>query len=344
MTRIISTWYYEQPREEGGTYAQVPGKSWDESFRDVYRRCIPVFFATARLANPDATLLLYLNRPWTNSTPTARQAAGLLAQIGVETVVIDYDSAPPTGWPGQWRNQFFVLDVLRSLNARSADDDAFVVLDSDVVWNGNPSNDDFWAALQSTGSLTYDLQFGPEHVENGLASPDLARVYTDLTGDPTPPISYIGGELQAFRGDVGQQVGDLADRMWQQCQQRFADGQATIGEEAHLLSLVYTALGLAVGSANPFMKRCWTQATTYLNIDGSEGPLAIWHVPSEKRFGLRRVFADLSGAGFVAWGAQHRDDMPTYLGGRIGIRGSSPVKTARDLVRKVAGRAHSSLT
>lgn len=197
-SRVISTWFYENSVEEGGQYAQVRGSSSSEQFRDIYRRCVGVFFASARRANPAARLLLYSNAPWGARSSDADEVGRLLAALHVEQVVVSYSHVPPDSWPKAWRNQFFVFDVLRDLVQRYEPADLAVVLDSDVVWSGHNSTELMWRHMAVDGLLTYDVGYAPDHVVNGLSRRMLTRM-GEATGvlclRQDNPIPYMGGEF-----------------------------------------------------------------------------------------------------------------------------------------------------
>ena len=63
--------------------------------------------------------------------------------------------------------------------------------------------------------------------------------------------------------------------------------------EAHLLSLCYADLGLPTGGCDRFVKRLWTQPLRHQNVQPGAETLALWHLPAEKRYGLRRLYGDL---------------------------------------------------
>lgn len=332
MTRWVSTWFYEQSSDEGGRYAQARGDSSSQAFRDIYRRCIATFFATARRVDPGAELVLHLNRPWDpTASRTAGDVAALLDRLEVRRVVLDYTYAPPPSWPDAWRNQFFVLDVLADLAQTLADDDLLVVLDSDVVWSGAGCVDDLWRAVAEDGAVTYRLDYAPDHVVNGCSRRQLTELARRLgmdTGDRV--LDYSGGELVALRGDTCVLVVEAAARLWPAVQRARDDGLVRHLEEAHLLSLCYAALGLRTGEGNRFLKRMWTQPLRHQNVRQGDEALVVWHVPAEKRYGLRRLYGDLVAA---------PDDLRSVpdeayaalLGRRLGVPSNTRGKVLRDV-------------
>jgi hypothetical protein len=332
VTRWISTWYYEQSADEGGTYAQVRGDSSTERFRDVYRRCMCVFFHTARLACPDARLVLFHNvEPRTDASPVARQTARILGDLGVERRRVDYTHAPPPTWQPAWRNQFYVLDALRDLAGAMAESDRMVLLDSDMVWTGLPATEELWRRIGRDGMASYVIDYPPDETVNGLSRSALTDLAAELGVPVGTAIPYSGGEFMAMDGAHARAVVRAADELWPAVQRWHAADPARVLEEAHFLSLVYASLGWQAGGAQDLVKRIWTQPFKFRNAAPSDLTLPLWHVPAEKRYGLRRMYADIV-RGRPA--AELRARMPAELG----VPSNSRTKVVRDVSAAAAGR------
>ena len=330
---VVATWFYEQEEAEGGAYAQMRGDSSSESYRDVYRRCLGVFFRTARLANPEAELVLVLNRPWRRDASTvADEVSALLDSVRVSTQVAEYTFSPPRTWPEAWRNQFFVFDALGVLAASSSADDSIVLLDSDVVWTCSERTGGLWSELRAARSLTMHMDYAPDQPVNGMARRDLTHLAEDLGLEIGGRIvlPYCGGELVGLAGDTAAAVYGDAREVWPQIVARHERSELGGMDEAHVLSMLYANLGLATGNATPFIKRLWTQPFRYRNTAPGDEDLAIWHVPAEKRYGLRRLYGALSRMpeGDVATWVR-----PATLGPYLGV----PRNTAEKVVRDTAG-------
>ena len=341
--RIVATWYYEQDPDEGGEYAQMRGNSSSERFRDVYRRCIAVFFITARIANPDADLVLVANRPWRrDASAVARRTHSLLEAAGVTSLVSPYTLMPPPLWPIAWRNQFFVIDALEALNRATEPDDLITLFDSDVVWVARERTGALWDRLAETGSLTLDLDYPPDHDINGLSRRQMTRLATELELNIDGPgvLPYSGGELIGVSAHIAGLLSARARCIWPRIVERFESGRFVGMDEAHLLSMLYSDLGISTGDARPFIKRLWTQPFRYRNVAFADQNLALWHVPAEKRYGLRRLYealGDWTPSGDESWAD------PKVLGRYLGIPRNTPEKIVRDTSRAVAIRGRSLL-
>jgi len=216
----------------------------------------------------------------------------VLRALSVELVVVRYRHVPPLSWTA-WRNQFFLFDVIEDLVRRSDDTDLATVMDSDVVWNFAQPSEAMWQRMSRGGLLRYDVGYRPDHVVNGLSPTMLTKLA--MEGGILPqaqgcPVSYIGGEFVGGRIVRLAALLEVCDDYWTRL--LGLDGGGTCGsfEEAHLLSLAYAGLGTHVGNANSYIRRLWTQPLKPRNVRDADLDLLLWHVPAEKRYGLRRLF------------------------------------------------------
>jgi hypothetical protein len=340
--RIISTWFYQESAEEQGIYAQVRGDSSSQAFRDVYRRCLAVFFASARRANPDAELVLALNRSWDPSASrVARQVHETLTALGVEQVVLDYTFRPPETWRRAWRNQFFVLDVLHELAERVDDDALVLLLDSDIAWTGSSRTERMWQDLAEQGCLTYHVQHPPADIEQ---YGEWLHGLTDLSRDmgaslePGEKVAYSGGEFVALRGDACAQVAAAAREAWPEVLARHRDGRPNVHEEAYLLSHLYATLRLPTGQAGSYVKRLWTQPLRYRDVGPEDLELVLWHVPAEKLYGLRRLYGRLRRRGMATFLSEPHRTWHPRTAKMLGIPANPPTKVVRDVTRAATAR------
>ncbi len=332
---VISTWSYAGRPGEESVYPQVGGRSSSTWFQAVHWRCVVDFFAASARVNPDARHRLYTDEAAVPDVDGFDTAA-FLRRHGVETVVLPYASKPPAGDVGAWADPFYVLDVTAHLAETLAPDAVCVLLDSDCVFTRpvGPLVD----AAREHGALTFDAQIGPDEDQNGLTPRQMGRIYTELggaSGDGADPIpAYVGGEIVAGTAQALRAVTAEARAVWPERLRRHEAGLPTFNEEAHLLSYVYHRLGLPVGTADPFIDRMFTGFRGATVRPGHQD-MMIWHLPNEKRLGLRRLFRAVrdddswfwDGAPDAAWRAR--------LGRTLGVPGRTPTKWARDLGRAV---------
>lgn len=330
----LSTWLYAEPPGEESEYPQVVGQGAPSStrFQAVYWRCVAVFFASAARWTPGARLALATN---VEAVPSVdgHDLAELLDRLGVEVVWLDYTFQPPAGYYGAWRNQFYVFDVVRWLAGRLADDDVGMVLDSDCVW-ARPAGR-MAAMTRRHGALTYDLGLPEDGAQNGLTLAQMGVLYADLAptlggAAPASPPPYLGGELVAATGAVLREIDALAAELWPEMLRRHGAGLPQFNEEAHALSWVYHRLGIPYGTANPYLRRIWTTLTHGDDAHAPDLDLTAWHVPGEKRYGLRRVFAEVVDPASPFW-SLGGDAWRRHVGGQVGLPRRSLRKWALDV-------------
>ena len=330
----LATWFYAERAGEESVYPQVGGRSSSTWFQAVYWRCVVDFFAASARVNPGAAHRLYTN---VETVPDVDgfDTAGFLARHGVEVVVLPYASRPPAGWHGAWTNQFYVLDVVAHLaETLPAPDAVGVLLDSDCVFT-RPVGP-LVAAAREHGALTFDAHVADDEEMNGLSPRQLGRLLAELDGGDgaAPVVPYAGGEIVAGTRDGLRRITAEAQTLWPEMVRRHEAGQTKTNEEAHLLSAVYHRLGLPLGTADPFIDRMFTWFTGATVRPGHEG-LMIWHLPNEKRLGLRRLFAAVRDERSWFWTLPPGDAWRQRLGRALGVPRRTPAKWARDLGRAV---------
>lgn len=288
--KIISTWYFEQDIEFGGSYPQNSGPAHSEIFRDTYRRCIYVFFTSAAESNPDARLVLFLNCAWkTNSSKVSKQVEEGLIKLGVEIVVIPFTFNVNSS-VSLWKNQFFVLDIIKFAYWNWSSQNLLLILDSDIIWNPKVNPDDFWATLSKFGLLTYEIHYPDFEIINGMSRNNLTIISEAIEPRNTGIIPYLGGEFIALDMINTEKVIQQIEKDWAVHLSRTSAGLPSFTEEAHFLSHIFSVLDLPCHNAEKFVKRIWTMFLKYKNVSHSDESLLLLHLPAEKNYGIRRLY------------------------------------------------------
>ncbi len=288
--RIISTWYFEQDSDFGGYYPQNSGPAHTKMFRDTYRRCIYVFFASARESNPDSKLVLFLNTAWkTNSSKISREVETKLNQLGVEIIVIEYTYGISLT-RSLWKNQFFVLDIIKYAYENWSSNNLLLILDSDIIWNPHIDSEDFWSELSQSGLLTYEIPYSASDEINGLTRVELTSISEAIEQRDIQLIPYFGGEFIAFDMTIIEQIFQRIKKDYIIHLSRVAEGLPTFTEEAHFLSHVFSKIDHPNHDASRFIKRIWTMVLKFQNSVDSDKSLLLLHLPSEKNYGIRRIY------------------------------------------------------
>ena len=326
---LLATWLYAEREGEESVYPQVGGRSSSTWFQAIYWRCVASYFATAARTTPGARLVLYTN---VGAVPDVdgHDVSALLAALDVEVVARPFAHAPPPGYFGAWRNQFYVLDLLGALAETLDDDDVGVLLDSDCLWT-RPA-DPLAAAVRRHGALTLDVALGEDEDQNGLTRRQMGTIYADLDGvapDGVPP--YVGGELLAVTGRTARRMAGAAEPVWDVMARRHEAGLPKFNEEAHLLSYVYHRLGVPVGTADPFAARIYTSLKDGKTVRPEHAELMVWHLPNEKRYGFRRLFPAVVDRASWFWTLPVGGPWRARLGATLGVPRRTPAKAILDV-------------
>lgn len=326
---FICSWMYADAAGQESAYAQVPGASSSASFQAVYWRCVVVFYAVARRLNPEARLVFLTNAA---RLPTVDGVAvgPFLERLGAETVRLGNTHLPPEGYYEGWRNQFYVFDAIEHLAGRAAPEDHVFLLDTDCLWV-RPAGA-LSADLRRYGALTYDIGLPPGWPQNGLTRADLQRLYAEHSGAPAPALpAYLGGEIFAATGAATRRIAAEIPGLWEALLERHRRGLPHFNEEAHALGYLYHRLGYPEGTANPYIKRMWTALLHRQNVGEADFDLAIWHLPTEKRYGLRRLFGAVARPDSPFWSLPPGEPLARWMGRLLGVPRRTPQKLLADI-------------
>jgi len=333
----LCTWHFAESEADESTYPQVPGRPSSETFQSTYWRCVAAFFATSYRHQPQAKHLLFTNVAMLPSLSGVDMGA-LLEPLGVEVIRLPLTHVAPLGHFHAWRNQFYLFDIVSYLRRRIGERDAAIVLDSDCVWisDAGPIHE----ALDRDGVLTCIENYPLDWSANGLTREDMRIVASLLLGCDVPhPLVYCGGEFLAATGaELGRLDTEIAIA-WQELLARYGQGERVFNEEAQLLSYVYYKLGYPLGNGTPYVRRIWTGSfgafNTAMPLDFG---LVVWHLPLEKRLGLRRLFKAVVDPTSQFWSVEPGREMRDYLGAILGVPHNSLRKKLRDLGRRTSDK------
>ena len=338
---IIGTWLHAETKGTESCYPQVGGNPSSSAFQDIYWRCVVLFFASSVRHNPDASHELFTT---VSSVPNIGDfsTSQFLDSLNVRVIQVPFTHLPPPGYYGAWRNQFYILDIIKYLDSRRTSDEQYVILDSDCVFTD--SIEPLSQELSRKGLLALDLDLPLDQDINGITQRDMKRIFEEL-GQPcaSEAATYYGGEFFAATSAVIHQLACEVEPLWKIGLARFQAGKPKFNEEAHFLSYLYAKLGYADATANPYVARIWT-GLKYQNTSPKDFDLMIWHVPAEKKHGIKRLFPQVIRPNSPFWTVAPGQDFARYVAGYLGIPKSSPVKKARDIFDTVVWRIVGKLT
>lgn len=283
--QIVATWYLHDDVSDAGYFPQALTKAGTEAAKNLYLQCVCVFFASA-LIRGIRDLMLF-----TNMTTLPEDINRILTTMGVSVVVLNNGVRPAVNKGATaWGNQFYIFDILRYV-VDMPDICAAVIADSDCIWRTQPA--ELFADVERYGILTYNLHEPRFQRSNGLTRDDMKEIIArTFPGVEDYPVYYCGGEFFAATYEMCVRVTDIFSlnmlKLFEQFESR--DG----GEEAHMLSILYNALGVPFGTGNQHVKRVWTTFKyNTASISDALGTSTLLHFPSEKRTGIARIFGEV---------------------------------------------------
>ena len=307
--------------EDGGHYPRAHGA--DPSM--AYWHGIAVMAATLRIVGRDWPITVSTNRP-----PTEPRVRGVLDRLGVTFRDTAFDHRPPEGYYDRFSGSFYLLDALADAVGHAPDDGLVLVVDPDCVWVRDPAP--MVDALDRDPELllAYEITYAPGQPALGLTQEQMGALFGEVGAAPvpaTPP--YAGGEFLFGRADRLAQLLPHVEDIWQESLRRFDRGDPVrANTEEHVLSYALGQLGWTGGTANPWMRRLWTEAAPNRTVQGDEEELVLWHVLTEKGKGLTALFEDVVGGHPAMRSAGH--DYRRHLARRLRVR-REPVRWLKHL-------------
>jgi hypothetical protein len=337
VTNYISTWMYVENEVDGGIYPQVGGSSTTRETQAIYWRCVHCFFSFARrfISKDSSTKLVLFTNAATLPTVGIVDLEFELASLGVEVYCVPYTWRPDTQRK-QWFNQFYLFDILECFENIMEEGDSCIVIDSDalIVDNFDPVIE----TLHKSGVLLIDVDVGVDEEVSGLTRQQASVVAHRLTGAKiSEPQPYFGGEFYGLDTQTLRKTMALARSAFPKNNELARRGQPYFSDEAHFFSFLMSQLGHRRDNANQHARRIWTSQR--LNTTKkSDLALQLWHVPSEKLYGLEQIFTDLA-SGAVDLASLGNAEIKHYAARRVGVGGFYPTKYMGHVLRALGRKA-----
>lgn len=312
----VCTGFHCDSKEEANRYPQVGSDSSDAEFQLVYWRCVVTFFATSIRNNANSRHIFFTNKreiPDIGGFETAR----FFEENEIEVVTLPYTCKIPRNNYNCWGGTFFLFDMLKHISENAVEDDIYIILDPDCVFIN--SVDRIVDLISRYDVLTYDLGYSPEWDMNGLTRLDIKEICEEIDGRTLsePPRNY-GGEWVGAKVKVIRDIVRIFDETRSIIDERVRCGKKSFNTEEHFLNYIYQKLEYPLKPVNPYIRRLWTVPEAK-NIRGDEFSLDIWHVPGEKRSGIKALFDEVGNPESIFCKIRSREKFAEYLGHRLGI-------------------------
>lgn len=288
---LLATGFVVDAPHQGTTFPSAGGNSADPKVQAVYWRCMVALFASARITNPDQRLALFCNV--TPPVVDGIDLAAVLTKYAVELHLVPLTARLPEGRAASWGNVLYFFDILTALEDEP-DDLRFALVDSDVLITASLAP--LWALLDRADFAGYIVETGDDEPVNGMTRRTMAAAAKGLGNREFAPLPHYGGELFATTIGGWKANRQPFDTMLAQASSGQGPASGVLTEE-HIFSIAFALLNRKIANADGVLKRIWTSPRHNTARPGDEC-LPIWHLPAEKRYGLKDFFLWLARQGF----------------------------------------------
>ncbi len=299
MSNILATWICIDDPENASYFPSSKGSSADVSVQLIYWRCVAVFMYTARKFNPELRLVFFSN---ITEYPTIDNVNYklLFEKLNIEFYTTPFGFQTPVGYYGSWSNQFYEFSILKFICEHPAfsNEDAFTLLDSDCLITKDLNT--LFSTIIKNECITYLIDwYSASYKINGLSRIDMKPIFERLQNFKMDaiPVYHAGEFLGATIASI-KKLMNIFYPTFQSLLNYYSNNQPRLHEEAHVLSYLYHRCGYEGGQANSYIKRLWTDPSSYRNVKSGDENYMIWHLPSEKRFGFEKMFYFLKKSDF----------------------------------------------
>lgn len=258
------------------TSGQIGGKA-NEKVLDIYLKNAFVSMGSARMNVSDNTdLALITNRDISDIWKKR------FSEIGVHVLTVAFDSFVfPANFP--WMLAFYKLTALKYVADELIEYDRILYLDCDTVIQSDL--EPLWQELEAWENAV--MMYSVNHTYVHPNRRDIIETNNIISGK-NEPIVHFGGELLCAKRECLKRFMDDVERVYFAIKQKEFKVPNSIGDEA-LISIAAEKYNVIY--ANPYLFRFWTDKNFYLvsNLTVYD-PVAIWHLPQEKRKGFIRVY------------------------------------------------------
>ena len=285
----ICTWLCVDSKGEESLFPQTGQLSSSQQHQNIYWRCLILFYATSRRFNKSEKHLLFTN---THYLPTldGRDVKEMLDELEVEVIFTDFKYKTPKGYFEMFQNQFYEFSILEYINNNYTNEgDLFMIADSDCIFM-KPAQELFNEASKN-GFLSFEDDCTEDLVIHGLSRKDMKVLYQELLGHHIQEIPgyHLGEFFLATLKNIHIIFAGFLE-LWPQMIERYNSGLSKFNEEAQTLSFLYYKNDFKASTKRNLIKRIWTNPVFYRNVDPLDTSLILWHLPSEKTFGLAKLY------------------------------------------------------
>lgn len=285
----ICTWLCADKKGDESNFPQTGEPSSSQKHQNIYWRCILVFFVTSKRFNKNEQHLLFTN---VEALPVidGHEVSAILKELDVQVIHTGFKYKTPKNYFGSFQNQFYEFSILEHIAQNNQNlNDQYLISDSDCIFIKPAQN--LFAAAETQGFISFEDPVKPDYVINGLSRNNLKTIYQELLGTEISeiPSYHLGEFLLCSVANIKKIYADF-EELWPKLLERNQQGLLKFNEEAHTLSYLYFKNGFRASANASFMRRIWTNPVFYREVRQTDANLVIWHLPSEKIFGIHQLY------------------------------------------------------
>jgi|GEM_PF-6325491 len=255
-----------------------------ESKLHMYYRCMIVCYASLRRLYPKSQLMFFSNSELPEPFAAQLKSLEVITEKCPDHYVLD--SAFNNGFPGC----LYTLDVIDYLGKQANKNyKNLILIDNDCIVR---SRLDAMIEDQSINQTLYAYAPGypVNMVANGQSRASLTLALTYFQGKMlSAPIELYGGEFYAIPSDALSTMANDIQSFWTWMK---TDGINIFGNqltEEHVMSAALSMQSERLREVTTEIKRIWT-TEHFSTVEGNESEISIWHLPSEKKKGLAKMY------------------------------------------------------
>ncbi|WP_285270689.1 hypothetical protein [Halobacterium salinarum] len=278
---------------ESEQYPQIGDKTISEQNK-IYLRNVYTFFATSTKLNKNCDHIFFTNHGNTLFIDDFNLTSWL-NNNGVDVQVREFNFEPQNS--DYFTKSFYKFDCINEISKKSYSHS--LLLDVDCVWL-KPA-DALFQNASSNDICLYDVYESPSIDEpiHGLTRREMTEVFSSI--DENYPKNkhptHFGGEALFSSKKNLKKITQEHKQIYRRIQKdkeipKFSNEKSIYDNDEYINSLVCNKLFDDWKPLNPYIKRVWTPPG-FSNVEGNEDELCVWHLPSEKKTGLKYLFESI---------------------------------------------------
>lgn len=249
----------------------------------IYFKCILVCFATFRHLEPEATLVLYTNKP------ISIEFENHFQNLRIEIRIIPFTFNPPNIMGDRFRGCFFLFDAIKNSKTST------LFIDPDIVAINRI------LGVESVCGNRYGifkLDFNENTFVNGITLGTATRIFERYYGNtyqfaPQKKLGHLGGEIIYIPSSRLKELNEKICNFWTWNLNEALSKHNYLTTEEHILTQIINDNESVM--LNSFISRIWTtkKFTKHQGNEKEINDLALWHLPAEKSRGFLKLYSQL---------------------------------------------------